>query len=105
MLHTKIQVKPENATKITKGCLVLHNIMRTRYPNLQNEELDDEVDGVIVPGSWRDAGVLVDCEQEAAAGVRSTRKGRHLRQYLMHYVNGATGSVPWQEAAIQAPIN
>ena len=46
-----MQIMPNNAKRITKGCLVLHNIMRTRYPNLQNEELDLDVDGVAVPGS------------------------------------------------------
>ncbi|KAJ8048799.1 hypothetical protein HOLleu_01266 [Holothuria leucospilota] len=79
--------------------------MRDRYPQLQNEELDEERDGVIVPGSWRDAGVLVDCEREATIGARSTREGRELRQYLMHYVNRPGGSVPWQDAAIDAPLN
>lgn len=96
-----MQIMPNNAKRITKGCLVLHNIMRTRYPNLQNEELDLDVDGVAVPGSWRDAGVLEDCQQEGATGERSTRQGRKLRQYLTHYVNGEAGRVPWQEAAIR----
>ena len=99
-----MQVQPENASTITKACMVLHNIMRQRYPRIQNEELDEERVGVIVPGSWRNAGVLLDCQREATNGARSTRGGRELRQYLMHYVNSPGGVVPWQDAAIEAPL-
>ena len=98
-------MRPANVTRTIKACLVLHNIMRDRYPGLQNEELDEENDGVTVPGSWRDAGVLVDCERQARNGARSTREGCDLRQYMMHYVNSPSGSVPWQDAAIEAPLN
>lgn len=84
---TTMQVLPDNAKRITKGCLVLHNIMQARYPNLQNEELDQGVHGMVVSGSWRDTGELVDCQQEGATGERFTRQGWELRQYLMHDVN------------------
>eukprot|EP00058_Branchiostoma_floridae_P002215 XP_002587703.1 hypothetical protein BRAFLDRAFT_94606 [Branchiostoma floridae] len=100
VLLTTVQVLPHNAQRVTKGCLVLHNILRTRYPHLRNEALDEDIDGMIVPGSWRNAGVLDDCRREGATGERATRQGRELRQYLMHYVNSDAGKVPWQEAVI-----
>ncbi|XP_035660672.1 putative nuclease HARBI1 [Branchiostoma floridae] len=101
VLLTTMNVLQRNAECITKACLVMHNIMRDRFPALQNEELDQDVEGMVVPGSWRDAGVLRDCHQEGATGERASRKGRMLRQYLMHYVNNEAGSVPWQEEAIR----
>eukprot|EP00058_Branchiostoma_floridae_P002273 XP_002587761.1 hypothetical protein BRAFLDRAFT_94665 [Branchiostoma floridae] len=54
--------------------------LRTRYPHLRNEALDEDIDGMIVPGSWRNAGVLDDCRREGATGERATRQGRELRQ-------------------------
>ena len=57
------QVKPVNAKKITKATVVLHNILRDRNPNIQNGELDEEAeDGTIIPGAWRDAGVMREVE-------------------------------------------
>jgi hypothetical protein len=103
-LHTSLQVTPLNAKKITKACLVLHNIMRDRHPNLQNADLDVEgQDGHVIPGAWRNAGVM----QEMGAvgrGPRATQEGKQLRTYLKHYYCSDVGSVPWQEAAINAPL-
>ena len=95
-----MQILPDNAIQVTKACLVLHNIMRARYPNLQNEDLDQDANGTFVPGSWRNAGVLEECELQGTTGERSTRQGRQLRQYLTHYVNSDAGRVTWQEQAI-----
>ncbi|KAI8502377.1 hypothetical protein Bbelb_199650 [Branchiostoma belcheri] len=101
VLLTTLNVLPCNAARVTKACLVLHNVMRDRYPQMQNAELDGDVDGVVVAGSWRDVGVLQDCEQEGSTGERSSRKGQVMRQYLMHYMNNDAGSVPWQKEAIR----
>ena len=60
LLHT-LHVKPSYAVKITKACMTLHNIMRTRYPAMQNADLDQEDEhGQIVRGAWRDDPVLAD---------------------------------------------
>ncbi|CAH1266737.1 HARBI1 [Branchiostoma lanceolatum] len=101
VLLTTLHVLPDNGQSVTKGYLVLHNILRTRYPNLRNEDVDQDVDGMIVPGSWRNVGVLDDCQREGSTGERCTRQGRELRLYLMHYFNSQAGKVPWQEAAIR----
>lgn len=95
------QVEPDNARKVTKACLILHNIMRSRYPNQQNAELA-VIEGQ--PGAWRAAGVMEEVEEEGR-GPRTTREGKELRAYLKHYYNSAVGSVPWQEAALEGPLN
>jgi hypothetical protein len=96
------QITPDHAESVVKAAVILHNIMRTRYPNIQNAEIEAP-EGA--PGSWRRAGVLPDVEAEAGArGPRANREGKELRAYLRHYYNSEAGSVPWQEQAIRPPI-
>ncbi|XP_045121906.1 protein ALP1-like [Portunus trituberculatus] len=40
VLLTTMQQDPSTVKLIVKACLILHNIMRTRYPGLQNQLLD-----------------------------------------------------------------
>lgn len=99
-LTTTLATTPDNSRGIVKACLCLHNVMRMRYPNLQNAVIDTEgTDGEIIPGAWRDGDVLQDME-EANRAPRETRAGKKLRVYLKHYYNSEVGSVPWQEAAV-----
>ncbi|XP_014673919.1 PREDICTED: uncharacterized protein LOC106814142 [Priapulus caudatus] len=54
VLLTTIQLTPRRAQKITSGCLVLHNLMRDRYPGLHAADLDQEDGhGNVIPGAWR----------------------------------------------------
>jgi len=96
------QVTPPHCKKVVEAAVILHNIMRTRYPNIQNAEIEARPGD---PGSWRAAGVLHDVEAEAGAvrAPRASREGKELRAYLRHYFIGAAGSVPWQEASIRVP--
>ena len=99
-LLTTMAVVPRTASLITQACLCLHNLMRIRYPTLQNQDLDNEDDQHnIQPGAWRDAAVLREVG-EAGRGPRQTAEGRQQRVYLMKYFNSRAGSVPWQDAAI-----
>ena len=99
-LLTTLATVPENSVKIIKACVTLHNIMRIRYPNLQNADLDGEgEDGRMIPGAWRNAGMLAEME-ELRRAPRETRAGKELRAYLKHYYNSPAGSVPWQDAAV-----
>ena len=100
-LHTCMLVTPPNAVSITKACIVLHNVLRDLNPNIPNRDLDMEGgDGQVIPGAWRDAGVLQAVEQEGR-GPRRTVAGKELRAYLKAYFNSPAGSLPWQEAAIR----
>ena len=60
-LLTTLQVGPVAAKNIIMACVTLHNLMRIRYPGLQNQYLDVEgEDHNVIHGAWRDAGVLAD---------------------------------------------
>lgn len=92
--------RPQTVKKITKACLCLHNLMRIRYPTLQNNDLDHE-DGEhqVVPGAWRNAAVMHEVAV-AGRGPRLTGPARAQRVYLMKYFNDPVGRVDWQDAAI-----
>ena len=56
-----LQVGPVAAKTLVMACVTLHNLMRIRYPGLQNQFLDCEgEDHNVIPGAWRDEGVLAD---------------------------------------------
>ena len=80
--------------------MTLHNVLRDLRPAIAANEVDIELDnGAILPGAWRDAGVLAEMRVEGR-GPRQTVQGKELRAYLNAYYNSDVGSVPWQEAAI-----
>ena len=94
-LLTTMQQDLENVKSIVLACICLHNVMRIRYPGLQNALMDREVDNQLVPGAWRQEQLF----QEIAAVVGPTsesRRGKRQRLLLKHYYNSAVGSVPWQ---------
>lgn len=81
------------------SCCVLHNLMRVRYPALQNGHVDQEdpVTHAFVEGTWRDDVPMHALTRLQARGVQS--KAADIRKYLVHYVNNA-GTVAWQDAMI-----
>ena len=50
-----MQQQPETVKLIVTACMLLHNLMRTRYPGMQNQQLDRAENLVrdYVPGAWR----------------------------------------------------
>ena len=55
ILLTTMQHDPETIRLIVEACVCLHNLMRTRYPALQNAVLDmEDVNHKVIPGAWRD---------------------------------------------------
>ena len=94
-LLTTMQQETETVIVIVKGALCLHNIMRLRYPGLQNNDIDrDGNNGAIVPGAWRDGVVLQDM-QNVVGGPAETRQAKRQRIYLKHYYN-TVAQLPWQ---------
>ena len=64
--------QPETVKSIVSACICLHNLMRTRYPHLQNAIMDQDNEHRPIPGAWRnDAQVLYDM-QEVHTGNRAT---------------------------------
>ena len=55
ILLTTMQHHPSTVKITVKACIVLHNVMRMRYPTLQNQQLDraENVNIDFIPGAWR----------------------------------------------------
>ena len=71
---TTMQHSPETIKLIATACMLLHNLMRTRYPALQNQDLDLNRD--CVPGDWRQGVNLADTIAVAGpkAATRDAKK-------------------------------
>jgi hypothetical protein len=94
-LLTTMPQEPKTVTTIAMAAVCLHNVMRTRYPGLQNVLLDRErEDHQVVPGAWREEGILQ--EMNNVGGTTVTKGGKRQRILLKHYVN-TFGAVPWQQ--------
>ena len=73
------------------AAMCLHNVMRTRYPALQNHDMDHTDDqGNEMSGALRNETVLQDVA-EAGRGYMVNRGGKRMRAYLMHYNNNDGG--------------
>ena len=100
VLLTTMAQRPGTIRLIVSACVMLHNLMRTRYPAGQNALLDIELDdGDFIPGEWRRGRQMRDCEFEFGHN-RDHREGKMQRNLLKHWVNSPVGSVPWQEKSI-----
>ena len=54
LLLTTMMQTPANVKVIVEACVCLHNLMRMRYPALQNAQLDVENETHdLIPGLWR----------------------------------------------------
>ena len=54
VLLTTMMQGPDIVSVVTESCICLHNLMRIRYPTLQNALLDTQDDlHNLVPGLWR----------------------------------------------------
>jgi hypothetical protein len=98
-LLTTLQTTVPNSRSIVQGCLSLHNLVRARNPAMAAGEVDQEDDqGNVVPGSWRDDVQLTD--PLTAGGNRDSRDAKNQRNYLADYYNSAQGAVPWQHKIV-----
>ena len=99
-LLTTLRQEPNTAQSIVLTCTCLHNLMRMRYPGLQNPLLDQEnVNHQLVPGTWRDGLNMQDIDN-IAGGNHTTRAAKAQRIYLKHYYNSPAGAVLWQNNMI-----
>jgi hypothetical protein len=76
---------------------VLHNLMRLRYPGLQQNLLDreDPETQEVIPGIWRQDQQLPNLE--ALHGNNTTKAAKAQRDYLRSYYNSPVGRVEWQD--------
>ena len=101
IFNTTMQQKPDTAREIIKTCLILHNMMRVRYPALQNQLLDrpEGRDRDFEPGAWRQDANMLDNNQVAAPNA-ATREGKAQRETLKGWCNSEVGCVAWQDAML-----
>ncbi|KAJ8021186.1 hypothetical protein HOLleu_40981 [Holothuria leucospilota] len=100
VMLTTMQHKPGTVRLIVTACIILHNLMRIRYPRLQNNMIDGEDENHdLVPGAWRQGRNMRDV-QVVKGPNRDTREGKRLRNLIKHWCNSKAGSVPWQEDKI-----
>ncbi|XP_783499.1 putative nuclease HARBI1 [Strongylocentrotus purpuratus] len=99
-LLTTLRQNPSTVRTMVQACVCLHNLMRTRYPCIQNSALDrEDAEHNIVPGSWRGEQTLAELRQPAR-GRSATQAAQAQRNYIKAYYNSPAGSVPWQESKI-----
>ena len=111
-LLTTLQQQPEVINEMVKAMIVLHNLLRTRFPN-NNPQVDREDNRHnVVPGPWRaqrpdrphlvrdDVLLRLDRRQRRGNPGELIERGRENRDYLKNYFMSEAGRVPWQDRAI-----
>jgi len=99
-LLNKLRQEADTAQNIVMSCVILHNLMRTRYPGEQDAMLDREDDHHNMnPGEWRDGRQLPDLLQNNGNN-RDTRAAKNQRDYLTEYYSSEAGAVAWQEKMV-----
>ncbi len=88
---------PDVVRLLVEAGVILHNLLRIRFPAIGNAEVDrEDGDHNIIPDAWRAEQQLQEIPQ-AHAPNRDNRAGKVMRDYLQAYFNSEVGSVPWQE--------
>ncbi|XP_052281075.1 putative nuclease HARBI1 [Dreissena polymorpha] len=97
MNHSPSTVRPK-----VKTCCILHNLMRIKYPTMQNALVDhDNKRGDLFTGKWRNGRNLEDIRNLNINGPQhSNQKGNMVRNTLMHWVSSPAGCVPWQDRMV-----
>ena len=96
VLLKTIKMSPAAVRRIVQACICLHNLMRIRYPTLQNDDLNQFAPGAVRgTGQWRNAQVMHEINQEV--GPAAQRQGKMVRTYLKNYFQTDEGRVDWQD--------
>ena len=100
VLMTTMGQVPGTVRTITTAAILLHNLMRIRFPVMQNALVDrEDRQHNIIPGAWRQGHNLVDTEKVLGPNV-DNKEGKKLRNLLKHWCSSEAGSVPWQDRMI-----
>ena len=104
VLLTTMNHHHETVRVIVKACVLLHNIMRSRYPVLQNRLVDvQDANGNMQPGAWRQGRNLEDTRFVQAPN-RASKEGKKQRNLLRHWCNSPAGAVPWQDRVVDVNL-
>ena len=95
-----LEQRPETVQDIVEAAVVLHNLLRTRFP-VQPHEVDHE-DGEhnLIPGAWREEVTWQEVRQAPAGRNTASLDAKKQREHLKNYFNSPGGAVPWQEKMI-----
>ena len=91
---TTIELPAETVREVVLTCVVLHNILRSRYQG-QHGGQQPGGDDDDVPGDGRLIGGAADCGHHR----NPAREAKRLRDYLRDYFNNE-GAVAWQDCRI-----
>ena len=100
VLLTTMMHHVDTVRLVVKTCVILHNLMRSRYPNMQNKMLDlEKSTGNVVPGAWREGINLEDANPQAQlyGHNKDFKIAKAQRNLLMEWCNSSAGKVPWQD--------
>jgi hypothetical protein len=99
-LFASLNQSPETVDSIILACVILHNLLRIRYPAISRQAIDHEDEhNQLQPGEWRQGRQMADGDNGHARNAASTA-GVRQRDYLKHYLNSPAGSVDWQQNMI-----
>lgn len=99
LLHATVYKKTESVKSLVLACVMLHNLLRIRYPGVPANADQEDQNHALVPGVWREESQLVDAGGHAGRNV-DHNLGKQQRNYLRDYFMSEAGSVPWQEQMI-----
>ena len=98
-LLTALPQEVSTVQKVVSACICLHNLMRARYPLLQNQVMDmEDVEHNVIPGSWRTDAILRSFRRQR--GLNASTDAKKLRLYLCEYYNAPNCAVSWQDRII-----
>lgn len=99
VLRKPLLLKPDNAQLIVMACVHLHNFLR-KSSTSQNiycpeDALDREVDGRVIPGTWRNDGEMSSLYNLKKVPRKSSANAQEIRnRFSTYFFND--GAVPWQ---------
>ncbi len=95
-LTTTITFQLYIASTIVLAAIWCQNLIRIRYPAIQNAVMDrDDANNQVISREWR-RGNTWEQELQHIPGNRETKAGKQQWKYLKHYYNSVVGAVPWQ---------
>ena len=100
IMHTTMFHHPAHVRVIIQAGLMLHNLMRTRFQDMQECLVDREMaDHRLIPGEWRHGRNMIDI-QAPRGHNGANMAGKRLRHLVKHWCNSPAGSGAWQERMV-----
>ena len=99
LLHATVYKKTESVKSLVLACVMLHKLLRKRYPGVPANADQEDQNHALVPGVWQEESQQVDAGGHACRNV-DHNLGKQQRNYLRDYFMSEACSVLWQEQMI-----